>query len=77
MKIMRMSLLLLILAVAIVSGCKVTKDISAQEPSNLPIEGANPSEQAVDSGLQELEDIDSLAEETDLGLGELENLQLE
>lgn len=77
MKIMQISLLLLILAVAMVSGCKVTKDISVQEPSNLPIEGANPSEQAVDSGLQELEEIDSLADETDLGLDELENLQLE
>lgn len=77
MKLMQISLLLLILAVAIVSGCKVTKDISAQEPSNLPIEGANPSEQAVDSGLQELDEIDSLADETDLGLDELENLQLE
>ena len=75
MKIVRISLLLLILAVAIVSGCKVAQDISS-EPGTLLSEGATPSEQAVDSGLQELEEIDSLAEETDLGLEEIEKIEL-
>ena len=77
MKILRISVLLLILGVVIVSGCKVARDISATEPGTLLSEGATPSEQAVDSGLQELDEIDSLTEETDLGLDELEKMQLE
>ena len=76
MKIVRISLLLLILAVAIVSGCKVAQKISAQEPGTLLGEGINPSEQAVDSGLQELNEIDTLTEEPDLGLDELEKIEL-
>ena len=76
MKILRISVLLLILGVAIVSGCKVAEDIS-QEPGTLLAEGATPTEQAVDNGLSELEEIDSLQEETDLGLDEIEQMELE
>lgn len=76
MKILQISVLLLILTVAMLSGCKFAQDIS-EEPGTLLSEGANPSEQAVDSGLQELDEIDSLAEETDLGLEELEKIELE
>lgn len=71
MKIARISLLLLIVAVVIVSGCK-----AAQEPVTVTEQTA-PSEQVVDSGLQELDEIDSLAEETDLGLEEIEKMELE
>ncbi len=78
MKILRISvLLLLILSVIIVSGCKLGKNLSDQQPGTMLGEGATPSEQAVDSGLQELDEIDSLTEETDLGLEELEKIQLE
>ena len=76
MKIIRISLLLLILAVAMASGCKIAQKISAQEPGTLLSEGANPSEQAVDSGLQELNELENLTEETDLGLDELEKMEL-
>lgn len=72
MKIVRISLLLLILAVAIVSGCKVGKNLSDQQPGTL----AAPSEEVVDSGLQELNEIDSLEEDLDLGLDELETMEL-
>ena len=67
MKLVRISLLLLILAVVVVSGCKVAQ----------PETVADSSEQVVDDGLQELEEIDSLAEETDLGLEEIEKMELE
>ena len=67
MKIARISLLLLLIAVVAVAGCKV-----AQPEASL-----DPSEQVVDNGLQELDEIDSLAEETDLGLEEMEKMELE
>lgn len=70
MKITHILLLLLVVAVVVVSGCK-----AAQEPVAVP--EAVPSEQVVDSGLQELDEIDSLAEETDLGLEEIEKMELE
>lgn len=73
MKIVRISLLLLILAVAIVSGCKAGKNLSDQQPGTL----STPSEEVVDNGLQELNEIDSLEEETDLGLEEIEKIELE
>lgn len=73
MKILQISLLLLILGVVIVSGCKVSKDSSAAEPATL----AAPSEEVVDSGLQELNEIDSLEEDLDLGLDVLETMDLE
>ena len=72
MKMVQVSLLLLILAVAIVSGCKVAPDLPAT-PGTL----VAPSEEVVDSGLQELNEIDSLEEDLDLGLDELEKIQLE
>jgi len=68
MKMVRISLLLLLVAVVAVAGCKAAQPETAV---------ADPSEQVVDSGLQELEEIDSLAEETDLGLEELEQIELE
>ncbi len=68
MKIARISLLLLLVAVVVVSGCK-----AAQPEASV----ADSSEPAVDSDLQELEEIDSLAEETDLGLEEIEKMELE
>ncbi|MEK6939245.1 MAG: hypothetical protein AABX31_00810 [Nanoarchaeota archaeon] len=68
MKIARMSLLLLLVAVVVISGCK------AAQPE-APV--ADSSDQVVDSGLEELDEIDSLAEETDLGLEELEQIELE
>lgn len=68
MKIARILLLLLLIAAIAVAGCKVAQpEASATEPS----------EQVVDSGLQELDEIDSLAEETDLGLEEIEKMELE
>lgn len=67
MKIARISLLLLLIAVVVVAGCKVAQ----------PDVSTDPSEQVVDNGLQELDEIDSLAEETDLGLEEMEKMQLE
>ena len=70
MKLRQISVMVLILAVVFVSGCK-----AAQEQPL--VEDTLPSEQAVDSGLQELEEIDSLQEETDLGLEEIEQMQLE
>ncbi len=73
MRIVRISLLLLILAAAIVSGCKAAQDLSATEPGTL----LTPSEEVVDSGLQELDEIDSLEEDLDLGLDELETIELE
>lgn len=75
MKIVRISLLLLILTVAVVSGCKVAQKISDTEPGTL-LEGT-PTEQSVDTGLQELQEIDALEEENDLGLDEMEKMQLE
>lgn len=68
MKIARISLLLLLVAVVVVSGCKAVQPEASV---------ADPSEPAVDSDLQELDEIDSLAEETDLGLEEIENIDLE
>ncbi len=73
MKIVRISLLLLILAVAIISGCKAAQDLSAAEPGTV----LTPSEEVVDNGLQELDEIDSLEEDLDLGLDELETIKLE
>ena len=70
MKIARISLLLLIVAAVVVSGCK------AQQSATLA-EEASPSDQVVDSGLEELNEIDTLAEETDLGLEEIEKMELE
>ncbi len=71
MKIMRISLLLLLVAAVAVAGCKV-----AQEPAVLTDQTAS-SDQIVENGLQELNEIDSLAEENDLNLDELEKLELE
>jgi len=68
MKIARISLLLLLIAVVVVAGCKV-----AQPEASV----TDPSEQVVENGLQELDEIDSLAEETDLGLEEVEQMELE
>jgi len=68
MKIAQISWLLLIVAVVVVSGCK-----AAQQP----VTAEQTSEEVVDSGLQELEEIDSLEEETDLNLEEIENIELE
>ena len=65
--LVRISLLLILTAAIVVAGCKVA------QPETL---AADPSEQAVDDGLQELEEIDSLDEETDLGLEEIENIDL-
>ena len=70
MKILQVSLLLLMVAVVVVSGCKV-----AQQPAPA-LEQTVPSEQAVDTGLQELNEIDTLTEENDLGLDELEKMDL-
>lgn len=69
MKIARISLLLLIVAAVVVSGCKTQQSATLAEevvPSN-----------QVDSGLEELNEIDTLAEETDLGLEEIEKMELE
>lgn len=68
MKIARISLLLLLIAVVAAAGCKVAQPEAS---------ATDPSEQVVDSGLQELDEIDSLAEETDLGLEEIEEIVLE
>lgn len=73
MKIVHISLLLLILVVAIVSGCKTAPDLPVAEPGTL----LTPSEEAVDKGLQELNEIDSLEEDLDLNLEELDDLALE
>jgi len=77
MKIVRISLLLLILSVVIVSGCKVAEDSSDKKPETLLGDGAASSEEVVNSGLQELNEIDSLEEELDLGLDDLEKMELE
>ena len=69
MKILRISLLLL-LAVVVVSGCKAAQQTAPASEQTVP------SEQVVDSGLQELNEIDTLTEENDLGLDELENMDL-
>ena len=69
MKILRISLLLLLVAAVVVSGCKVAQQTA-------PASETVPSEQVVDSGLQELNEIDTLTEENDLGLDELENMDL-
>lgn len=71
MKLLRITGLLLILAIVLVTGCKAVKTITEETG---PVE---PSEEVVDSGLQELEEIDSLEEETDLGLDEIEKMELE
>ena len=71
MKILRISGLLLILAVVLVSGCKVAKTITEEAA----VESSE--EVVVNDGLQELEEIDSLEEETDLGLDEIEKMELE
>ncbi|MEK6809626.1 MAG: hypothetical protein AABY40_03055 [Nanoarchaeota archaeon] len=63
----RISLLLILTAAVVVAGCKATQPETSV---------ADPSEQAVEDGLQELEEIDSLDEETDLGLEEIENIDL-
>ncbi len=70
MKIARISLLLLVVAVVVVSGCK------AQQVTTPADQTASP-DQVVDSGLEELQEIDSLSEETDLGLEEIEKMELE
>ena len=70
MKIVRISLLLLVVAVVVVSGCK------AQQSAPLADQAAS-SDQVVDSGLEELQEIDSLEEETNLGLEEIEKMELE
>ena len=79
MKVLRISVLLLILAVAIASGCKVAKEITEKAPGTMLGEKPvlEPSEEAVESGLHELNDIDSLEEDLDLGLDELEKMELE
>ena len=68
MKLRQISIMALILALVVVTGCKAAQPETAY---------ADASEQVVDNGLQELEEIDSLAEETDLGLEEIEKMELE
>jgi len=77
MKILRISILLLILAVAIVSGCKVTKEVTENGPGGMLGSGLESSSESMESGLEELNEFDSLEEQDDLGLDELEQMELE
>ncbi|GEM_PF-6412105 len=70
MKALRISLLLLILGVVVVSGCKVAQQLAPASEQTVP------SEQLVDNGLNDLKEIDSLEDNSDLGLEELEKIDL-
>ena len=78
MKVVRISVLLLLVAVVAVSGCKVVKEPVTPVEQIVPSEQVQePSEQVVENGLEELQEIDSLEEKDDLGLEEIEQMELE
>ena len=78
MKALRILVLLLIIGVVLVTGCKVGKEISDKAPGTLLGTEAvpQPSEQVVDNGLNDLKEIDTLEDSTDLGLDELQTMDL-
>ncbi len=74
MKLMRISLLLLILAAAIAGGCKIAKEVADEEPGALLGNGLpETSEQELSSGLEEINEIEKLElDELDGSLDQLE-----
>lgn len=78
MKIVRISLLLLLLSVATASGCKVAQEVTEDGPGAMLGEGLPTSEQELSSGLEELDDIEKLEQdELDSSLDELEKMEWE
>lgn len=79
MKILRVSLLLLLLGVAIVSGCKLAKEVTESGPGGMLGEGLpETSEQELSSGLEEIDEIETLEQdELDGSLDELEKMNWE
>lgn len=76
MKLVRISLLLFILIVAIASGCKIAKEVADEEPSTMSGKGfPETSEQELSSGLEEIDEIEKLElDELDGNLDELEQM---
>ncbi len=79
MKLMRISLLLLILFAAIAGGCKIAQEVTDGEPGTLLGKGLpETSEQELSSGLEEIDEIEKLElDELDGSLDELEQMNWE
>ena len=79
MKLMRILSLLFVLALAIVSGCKIAEEVTDEGPGALLGEGLpETSEQELSSGLEEIDEIEKLElDELDGSLDELEQMNWE
>ncbi|MEK6899528.1 MAG: hypothetical protein AABX05_00230 [Nanoarchaeota archaeon] len=76
MKIIKVSVLLLLLTAAIVAGCKVADKVTENGPGAFIAGVPEASEKELSAGLQELDDIQALESlEVEINLTDVDSLQ--